>query len=187
MDKQGGRNLREIIVYIIFGVLSTLVMAVTYQGLEWYLKPRWGDHSYQFSNVVAFIVALVFAYIVNKLFVFQQKSWERRVVVKEASAFALMRLASFGMDHGLTTIFNELVWRRADPWFTPRWAGLQERLGLDILNKIAPMNGYRFLVKWGFIAVLVVILNYIFSKFLIFRKKKEEAPQEPQEETEDAG
>jgi len=162
------RKLKEFVVYIFFGVLSTLVNMAVYQGLEWVLKPRWGGHSYLFSLPVAFIASLVFAFVVNKLFVFRQKSWERRLVLHEAWTFTAARLFSFGLEALLTFVFNDLVWPMADPWFTPNWLALWPRLGL--LPGVLPEDGFRFLVRWGFTAVLVVIMNYFFSKWVVFRR-----------------
>ena len=159
---------REIVRYIFFGVMTTLVNLIVYQGLEWFLKPRWGDHSYLFSFVPGFIAALVFAFVVNKLYVFEKKSWEPRAVAKEAASFTLMRLFSTGLEYALLFVFNDLVWPRAEPWFAPRWQSLRLPVALQ------PDDAYRFLVRWGFIAVVVVLLNYIFSKWVIFRKEKEE-------------
>jgi len=166
-------KLRELIVYVIFGALTTLVNFVVYQGLEYFLKPRWGGHSYLFSLPVAFTAALVFAFVVNKLFVFKQKSWERRLVLREAWTFTAARLTSFGLESLLTFLFNDLIWPKADPWFTPRWLELWPRLGL--LPDMLPEDGYRFIFRWGFIAVLVVVLNYFFSKKVVFKKKEGQA------------
>jgi len=161
-------KLREFVVYVFFGVLSTLVNMGVFQGLEWLLKPRWGGHSYLFSNIIAFIVALVFAFLVNKLFVFQQKSWERGLVLHEAWTFTAARLFSFGLDYALTFVFFDLLWPRCKAWFAPLW----QRVPLAG-ERIAPEGGFRFLAKWGVIAVLVVILNYFFSKKVVFKKGEE--------------
>jgi len=164
-------KLRELIVYVFFGVLTTLVNMGVFQGLEWLLKPRWGGHSYLFSNIVAFVVALVFAFVVNKLFVFRQTSWERSLVIHEAWTFTLARLLSFALDYVLTFVFFDLLWPRCASWFTPFW----QRIPIAA-DKITPEGGFRFLAKWGFIAVLVVILNYFFSKLVVFRKGGEKKP-----------
>ncbi len=175
-------KLRELSLYIIFGVLTTLVDFVVYQGLEWVLKPRWGDHSYLFTLVVAFIAALVFGFVVNKLFVFQKKSWEPRAVVKEATTFTVTRLFSFGLGSLLTILFNDVVWDKAEPWFTPLWETWQQRAQIPLLNAMAPDEGYRLIVKWTFVAVVVVVMNYVFGKWIVFRKKESPPVQEEQEE-----
>ena len=169
MGKQD--KLRELALYVVFGVLSTLVDAGVFQGLEWLLRPRWGDHSYLFSTIVAFIVATAFAFVVNKLFVLRQKSWELRRVLYEAWTFLGARLFSFVLGYLLTIVFFDLLWPRCEPWFAPLWLRVPYAA-----EKIGPDGAFRFLAKYGVIAVLVVILNYIFSKWVVF-KKKEEEPQ----------
>jgi len=164
-------KLRELVLYIVFGVLTTLVDFVVFEGLELVLKPRWGGHSYLFSLPVAFIAALVFAFVVNKLFVFKQKSWERRLVLHEAWTFTAARLFSFGLNALLTFVFFDLVWPRWASWFAPLW----EKIGLGTSEHlpfpyISPEDAFRYLIKWGFIAVLVVVMNYFFSKFVVFKK-----------------
>ena len=157
-------KLREVVVYIIFGALSTLVNFVVFEGLELILKPRWGGHSYLLSLPVAFIISLAFAFVVNKLFVFKQKSWERRLVLHEAWTFTTARLFSFGMESLLTYVFFDLVWPRWEVWFAPLWL----RVPL-LADKIIPEDAFRLAIKWGFIAVLVVTSNYFFSKWVVFR------------------
>jgi len=160
MDKQGGRNVREAVAYIICGVLTTLVYMAVFEGLEWWLAPLWA-YSHLLTNPIAFVAALIFAFIANKIYVFRQKNWEPRIVLREAMAFAAARLFSFGLDYVLTHAFFKWWWPGISVWFTPFW----ENTGLPFsAEKI-----YRFGVKWGFIAALTVGLNYILSKFYIFR------------------
>ena len=165
-------KLRELALYVVFGVLSTLVSMAVFQGLEWLLKPRWGDHSYLFSKIVAFLLALAFAFVVNKLFVFKQKSWERRLVVHELLTFSAARLVSFVFVEYIAVIITfDLIWPKAEPRFAPWWQGLNLPFGLTI----APMDAYRFITQWCVIQVIVVVVNYVFSKLVVFRKKEEKA------------
>jgi len=157
--------MREFIVYGFFGVLSTLVNFAVFEGLELLLKPRWGKRSYLFSLIVAFVVSLVFAFAVNKLFVFRSLSWERSLVFHEAWTFTAARLSSFGLEYLLTYVFFDLLWPRCEAWFTPLW----RRVPVKKITKIPPEKAFRLLTKWGFIAVLVVVSNYFFSKFVSFK------------------
>jgi len=150
---------REPILYIFFGVLTTLVNMIVFQGLQWLLRPYW-DRAHLLNNPIAFIAALVFAFVVNKLWVFRQKSWERRAVLREAATFTAARLFSFGLDYVLTIVFFDFLWPLCEGWFAPLWP----------LQSISPENGFRFLAKWGIIAALVVVLNYFFSKWVVFKK-----------------
>lgn len=141
---------KELIVYVIFGAGATLVNFISYKlfnvllGVEFYLV----------SNGFAWFISVVFAYICNKLFVFESKSWEMKLVAKEASSFFAARVFSF----------------------------LVEEAGLFLLVDVCGMKDFAFEI-YGFtvsgnmiskvcLAVVVVVMNYFFSKFVIFKKKK---------------
>ncbi|MCL2195309.1 MAG: GtrA family protein [Oscillospiraceae bacterium] len=160
---------KEIFRYILFGVLTTLVALVIYQTLEWLLP---GGRSYLISNVVAFIVAVAFAYVVNKLFVFEQKSWAARVVAREIASFTFSRVFSLVLEMGLLVLFNEWIWQLVAPRFTLRWLNFALAQHLPAFIAEAE-DAYRFLVRWGVIAVVVVVLNYVFAKWIVFRKDEE--------------
>jgi len=160
-------KLREIAVYAVFGVLSTLVDFVVFRGLEWLLQPRWGDHSYLLSAIVAFAAATVFAFVVNKLFVFRQKSWEPRQVLHEMWTFTAARLFSFGLSYLFTVLVFDLLWLRCEAWFTPLW--LRVPYAAEIFD---PRSAFRLLSRLALIGVVVVILNYFFSKWVVFKKKE---------------
>ena len=157
---------RELILYVIFGVLTTVVNMVVFQLLEYPGKLWLGKNSYWLSNPAAWVAAVAFAYITNKLFVFEQKSWEPRLVARELSAFVAARLISFGMEQGLMYVLFDVLQPKVLPWFEELWSGRLHLPG-------APESVYRFVTKLVCIQALVVILNYIFSKLFIFRKKKE--------------
>lgn len=158
--------MREFVVYFFFGVLTTLVNFAVFEGLELLLKPRWGKRSYLFSNIVAFVASLVFGFVVNKLFVFRSTSWERSLVLHEAWTFSAARLCSFGLDYLLTYVFFDLLWPRCEAWFTSLW----RRVPIKKIAGIPPEKAFRLLVKWGFIAVLVTVSNYFFSKLVVFKE-----------------
>ena len=114
-----------------------------------------GVEYYLVSNAIAWFISVVYAYICNKLFVFESKSWDLKLVTKEASSFCAARVFSF----------------------------LVEEAGLFLLVDICGMKDFAFEI-YGFtisgnmiskviLAVVVVVMNYFFSKFVIFRKKAE--------------
>lgn len=125
---------REMISYLIFGVLTTLVNYVVYELCKWI-----GIH-YTVSTIIAWIFAVAFAYITNKLFVFASRSFERSVLIREIIAFVSCRLLSGLCDLGFMIIAVELLSFN------------------DSVSKLLSN-------------VVVVIINYIFSKLFIFRKK----------------
>lgn len=79
---------RETVSYLIFGVLTTLV--------DWLVYPllRWMDYSVAFSTAGAWAAAVLFAYVTNKIFVFQSYSLRPAVLVKEFVSFVSCRLLS---------------------------------------------------------------------------------------------
>lgn len=94
---------REVISYLVFGVLTTLVNFVFY----WLFTEVLGIY-YLTSNVIAWIFAVIFAYITNKLFVFGSKSWELSIVVKEVLSFGAARILSLLFETGFLTLTVEI-------------------------------------------------------------------------------
>lgn len=94
---------RETISYLIFGVLTTIVNFSAYETCK-----LLGLH-YTFSTAAAWILAVAFAYVTNKLFVFESKSWEKHVLLKEIPAFVGCRFFSFLCDLGFMVFAVELL------------------------------------------------------------------------------
>lgn len=81
---------KEIILYLIFGVLTTLVNIIVY-----FISTKVFLINYQLSNIVAWILSVTFAFITNKLYVFDSKETN---FLKEAISFYTLRLFSLGID-----------------------------------------------------------------------------------------
>ena len=142
---------REIIIYFIFGVLTTAVNLVTFYVLEALFG---AENSYLYNNIIAWVVGVVFAYITNKLIVFESKSWELSLVLREAAEFVGARLFSLGVEEaGLWLLIDLMAFGKFST----------EILGVNLTGG---------LIAKVILAVIVVILNYIFSKFIIFKTKK---------------
>lgn len=137
---------KEIIMYLIMGVLTTVVSWGTYTLFAWILPIRNEDLLVLMANVLSWVFAMTFAYITNKIWVFESKSWERHFLLKEFGMFVSARL--------LTGIF-EMV---AVPGLV--WLGCDQTIfdTPGMLSKII-------------VSIIVVFLNYVFSKLIIFRKK----------------
>ncbi len=138
------KKYRELIVYFITGVLTTLVNWVSYA-----LFVEIFGWSVAVSNALAWIVAVIFAYLVNKLWVFQSYSWELRFIVRECFLFISARILT----------------------------GIVEIAGVPLLVKIGlnqPFFGVKGMCAKIVISVIVMILNYVFSKLIVFRTKKED-------------
>ena len=143
---QNKEKMRELIVYVFFGVLTTVVNWVIYTLLTTVLGmtsyPE-GSASYVLigtaANAVAWIVSVLFAFFTNKRYVFKSEKTRENGAWKEFGLFVSARVLSYLLfDLGLYTLCL---------FFLPHQ-----------VDKIL-MN------------VLVVIFNYLASKLVVFRKK----------------
>jgi putative flippase GtrA len=126
---------RETIAYIIAGVLTTIVNFISYEGLY-----RLGLSNLK-ANAIAWVIAVTFAYFVNKKQVFLSKSSSITDEARKISKFFGARLITLVVEQAGMFIFVDVF------------------------------GFYRLLVK-AVIAVIVIILNYLFSKIFIFNKDK---------------
>lgn len=94
---------RETISYLVFGVLTTIVNYVAYGLCKWL-----GIH-YSASTIIAWILAVIFSYITNKLYVFESKSFEKAVLLKEITAFVGCRIFSGLCDLAFMVLAVELL------------------------------------------------------------------------------
>lgn len=83
---------KEILLYGIFGVLTTLINIVCF-----FLLDQMGMNMY-LNNTISWIVSVLFAYITNKIFVFESKDCTLKVLLKEGLSFFFFRLLSYFMD-----------------------------------------------------------------------------------------
>ena len=126
----------EMIAYLICGVLTTVINYVVY-----FLMPRFESHGADLilANIVAWIFAVLFAFAVNKVFVFDSPSFEKKILTREMTGFVSCRLLSLGMETVFLYIFVTVL-----------------HLNEPIMKILAN--------------VLVLIMNYFASKFIIFKK-----------------
>ena len=140
---------KELITYVIFGGLTTLVNFVAFYVVTQIL----GEELYLLNNAIAWVVSVVFAYVTKKLFVFESKSWNLKLVAKESVEFVGARIFSFLIEEGGMLLFVSVL-------------GFGE-ISFNIFG--FTITGQ--LIAKLILAVVVVIMNYFFSKFIIFRKK----------------
>lgn len=133
---------KEVIMYLIFGVATTLVNWIVYS-----LLMKTSVINMTVSNAIAWFMAVVFAYITNKIFVFESKSWNPAEVWKEVVKFFGARIATGVIEIG----------------------GLPLLYYIGVKQSIFGVEG--FLAKI-LVSVIVVILNYVFSKIFVFSTKK---------------
>jgi putative flippase GtrA len=84
----------EFIAYLVVGVLTTAVNYVVF----WIFSGLLGIPSSAVCNIIAFVFAVTFAYIANKIFVFDSPSWKSGVVWKEFVAFVGTRALSGAIE-----------------------------------------------------------------------------------------
>jgi putative flippase GtrA len=125
----------DILSYLFFGGLTTLVNFLVYAPLY-----NWLGVSATVSNIIAWAVAVAFAYLTNKPFVFRSFDWSWKTVGPELAKFVSCRIGS----------------------------GLLETAAIFLTVDLLHWNGN--LMKL-ILAVVVVILNYIGSKLLVFKNK----------------
>ncbi len=125
---------KEVILYLFFGGCTTLLnifafCLLRYFGVELYL-----------SNTIAWCVAVLFAYVTNKLYVFDKKSNSKKAMLKECLSFIIFRIVSFVVcDTGSMFVMIDIL-------------DMNETISKIIAN------------------ILVIIFNYLASKLIIFRK-----------------
>lgn len=144
---------RETVTYLIFGVLTTLVNYVCF----WLGLKLFGEAYTLLINVFCFLIAAGFAYVTNKLFVFESKSWRWEILRKEIPAFFGARVFSFLLEEAGLWVSTELL-----------HAGHYEILGI---------NG--IMIAKVVLSVVVVVLNYVFSKLFIFKQGGEDGKKRP--------
>lgn len=83
------RQYREVMVYLVFGVLTTVVNYIVYLPCYNVL-----GMSASVSNMVAWVVAVIFAFLTNKPFVFKSNDWSASVVFPELTKFIGCRIGS---------------------------------------------------------------------------------------------
>jgi putative flippase GtrA len=91
---------RETISYLFFGVLTTVVSIASYEIVKRLLsrKKEPTQLIINIATVSSWVLAVAFAFITNKLFVFQSASLDANVILREAVAFVSARLLSLGFE-----------------------------------------------------------------------------------------
>lgn len=127
---------KEIINYLIFGVLTTLVSLLTYYLLVYtFLNPN-NPIELQIANIISWITCVTFAYITNRKYVFNSKD---KNIIKEIIKFYSSRLSTLFIDMLIMFIF------------------------------VTKLNFNDKIIKI-IVQIIIIILNYILSKLLVFKK-----------------
>ena len=128
------KSKKDIILYLFFGVLTTIVNYLIYFPCLNFLKLPAAA-----SNLIAWAAAVIFAFLTNKPFVFQSNDWSVNTVLPELVKFTGTRVASGLLETGILFLTVDLL----------LWNG----------------NIWKIITS-----VLVMVLNYIGSKLLVFKK-----------------
>lgn len=127
---------KEIVNYILFGALTTIVsLGSYYVCVLTFLDPK-NALQLQIANVISWVCAVIFAYVTNRKFVFESKNVNK---VREFFKFVGARVATLCIDMLVMAILVSIL----------KWN--------DKISKI-------------FVQFIVLIMNYIFSKFIVFKK-----------------
>lgn len=98
------KKLWEIFIYLFFGGLATVVNIVTFAAAYQLLHLSW-----PISNTISWICSVLFAFVTNKLWVFQSKTETFGALVWEFSKFLFARIISFGMDMACMYLFIDIL------------------------------------------------------------------------------
>lgn len=157
----------EIFRYLVFGVLTTVVSMVSNFGILWGGRAIFGieDHEgaaylavFSVAKVVSWFCAVVFAYVTNKKWVFQDDVKSRDGVAKQFAVFAGGRVVTLGLDYLLNWLML-IVMGALSLTF------LDGFLGIDLA-------AYNEMIAWFVTQVFVVASNYFISKIFVFKGKK---------------
>lgn len=140
------RAYQEAVDYLFWGGMTTVVSWGTYSLFVLLLQGGMGESATVFwSNIGSWVCAVAFAFVTNKLWVFQSKSWAGSVVVGELTKFLSSRVA--------TGVFEMVA--------------VPALVAIGLNQTIFGIDG---MVSKVLVSVAVVILNYILSKLFVFKK-----------------
>ncbi|MDT2633435.1 GtrA family protein [Enterococcus dongliensis] len=98
------KRLWEVFIYLFFGGLATVVNIVTFALAYQVFHLNW-----PISNTISWIFSVLFAFVTNKVWVFQSKTENFKELVWEFSKFVFARVISFGMDMATMYLFIDLL------------------------------------------------------------------------------
>ena len=130
------REHKEGMRYLVFGALATFVNILAYSVCFYIIHIENG-----ISNIIAWVIAAIFAYITNKFCVFDSKVDTKKALLYEIASFFGCRLLTLAIDEAIMIItVDKFAWN-------------------------------AFLMK-VVANIIVIILNFVFSKLIIFKKDK---------------
>lgn len=160
---------REVVMYLVFGVLTTLLSWIVYFAVLWVWKGVFSlpvdDTSsglyiagYTVAQIVQWVAAVLFAFFTNRKWVFTAADKSVSVPVQLVK-FSGGRVITFFIDYGVTL-----------------FAAMGAAALIPALTSVEFFDREWNLCEIGakvLAAVIVIICNYIFSKIFVFKNKKE--------------
>lgn len=134
------KRYKEIINYLIFGCLTTIVNLLTKYALLFTILEASNGVELQIAVVISWIAAVLFAYFTNRKFVFESKNQNK---LKEFISFIISRVSTLLLEMLIMWFFVTLLKLNSDSYVVI----------FTIISQIA-----------------VIIGNYIFSKLFVFKK-----------------
>ena len=101
MIKKMYTKYKEIINYLIFGVLTTVISLIVYYGLTFTIINPDNALMLQVANVISWIAGVLFAYFTNRKYVFESKNTNK---VKEFISFVEARVTTLLLDMAIMGI-----------------------------------------------------------------------------------
>ncbi len=134
---------KEVLLYLFFGVMTTVVSFVVAGVLKALLEGAGASDVVvvNVSTVISWICSVIFAYVTNRIWVFESSAEGASAIIKEGGSFIGGRL--------FTLLVEEVV-----------------------MNVGCKLMGMNFWVTKIIANVIVIILNYVISKLIVFRKGK---------------
>ncbi len=149
---------REVLMYLLFGVLTTAVDLGVYTPLTVLIDAETkflGISWHLYAQVIAWVAAVLFAFVTNKIWVFSSPDFSPRAIARELPAFAGGRVLTLLIQLALMWLLIDLCALHTLPLLV--WA-----------SGIIGAKG-DFAVRMG-VSVIVIVLNYVFSKLFVFKK-----------------
>lgn len=133
---------KEIINYLVFGVLTTVVSLMVKYFLLFTILDVTNALELQIAVIISWVAACLFAYITNRIWVFESKEKQR---IKEIAKFFVARITTLLLEMLIMFVFVTALGMNNDVWVIV-WTIVSQ--------------------------IVVIIGNYIFSKLLVFKVKK---------------
>ena len=165
-DKKDNGLLSEIVKYLVFGVLTTVVSMASNFGVLWGGKAIFGVTEnegatyfaiYSAAKIISWVCAVLFAFFTNKKWVFNDNVHDTKGVFKQLTVFAGGRVVTLGLDYLLNWLMLLAM----------------NALALSFLDGLfgISLDTYNELVAWFVTQVAVVVSNYFISKLFVFKNK----------------